>query len=487
MRKLRATLITGAILSAAAWAAPARAATGYPYTLIDPGTLGGPSSFFDGGVPFTSDGTLIGSADTGTPDSALSNCPAGFCDGFQQHPFAWRDGRLTDLGVLPGATGGAVAQLNGLGVGAGASVTDAQFLSNPGNPAGTAVLFAHGQVTSLGFLPGGSESGAANINDQGQVSGASNNGIPDPFSIFGFSTQTRGFVWRDGVMKDLGSLGGPDTLNSWQNERGQIVGMSYTNDTPNPANNGFPSFAPFLWQNGHMINLGTLGGTLGAANWINDAGQVVGQSNLAGDENAHPFLWQNGKMIDLGTPDGNFGGANDINKRGDSAGAYFASDGNFHGILWRGRQMIDLPPVGDAPWAFGNALNDQDQVVGNEGVFNPNDGSFTEILASLWTRGHGYDLNTLVAPNPLQMTSADYIDDRGDIVGHGFMPDGTQRMFLLVRNPGVPLPATSTSRTALRQTLPATEHATSVLAPSGAGRSSSASRTLRWFLLDRRR
>jgi probable HAF family extracellular repeat protein len=276
-------------------------------------------------------------------------------------------------------------------------------------------------------------------------------------------------------------------LNSWQNERGQIVGLSYTSATPDPANGGLPSQAPFLWQNGRMTDLGTLGGTVGGANWINDAGQVVGQSNLAGDENAHPFLWQNGKMIDLGTPDGNFGGANDINQRGDSAGAYFASDGNFHGILWRGRQMIDLPPVGDAPWAFGNALNDQDQVVGNEGVFNFNDGSFTEILASLWTGGHGYDLNTLVAPNQLQMTSADYIDDRGDIVGHGFMPDGSQRMFLLIRNPGVPLPATSTSRTALRQTLPVTLHATNVLAPSRAGRSSSASRTIRWFLLDRRR
>jgi probable HAF family extracellular repeat protein len=342
-------------------------------------------------------------------------------------------------------------------------------------------------VTSLGFLPGGSASAAQNINDQGQVAGFSNNGTPDPFSLNGGGTETRGFVWRDGVMRDVGSLGGPDTLNSWQNQRGQIVGLSYTSDTPDPANGGFPGFDPFLWQNGHMTDLGTLGGTLGSANWINDAGQVVGQSDLAGDENAHPFLWQNGHMTDLGTPSGDFGSANYINHRGDAAGAYFASDGNFHGILWRGRRMTDLPPVGDAPWAFANALNDQDQVVGNEGAFNFNDGSFTEILASLWTRDHGYDLNTLVSPNPLQMTSADYIDDRGDIVGHGFMPDGSQRMFLLMRNPSVPLPASSTSRTALRQTLPTTRHATNVLAPSGAGRSSSAPRTIRWFLLDQRR
>jgi hypothetical protein len=38
------------------------------------------------------------------------------------------------------------------------------------------------------------------------------------------------------------------------------------------------------------------------------------------------------------------------------------------------------------------------------------------------------------------MVSASYIDDHGDIVGQGVLPNGEQRMFLLTRNPTVPLP-----------------------------------------------
>jgi hypothetical protein len=62
----------------------------------------------------------------------------------------------------------------------------------------------------------------------------------------------------------------------------------------------------------------------------------------------------------------------------------------------------------------------------------------------LWSGGHGYDLNTLIAPNPMQMISADYINNHGDIFGHGVLPNGDQRIFLLIRNPCVPLPPVST-------------------------------------------
>lgn len=98
--------------------------------------------------------------------------------------------------------------------------------------------------------------------------------------------------------------------------------------------------------------------------------------------------------------------------------------------------MTDLPPVGGAAWAFGNGVNDHGQVVGNETTANGN----REIIAALWSGGHGYDLNTLVAPSPLQMISADYINNQGAIFGHGVLPNGDQRIFLLIRNPCVPLP-----------------------------------------------
>jgi probable HAF family extracellular repeat protein len=261
------------------------ARTHWPYTLVVPGTLGGPSSYLDEpGIPLTSDGTLIGAADTRTRNND------------EQRAFAWHGGKLTDLGVLPGTTGSFVDQVNSHGVGAGG----VEKGMNANTPAGdAAVLFEHGRVVDLRTLPGGSHAFAQNIDDQGQVAGYSNNGTRDRFSFFGWRTQTRSFVWQAGKMHDLGSLGGGDTVMNWQNDHGQVVGLSYRNNKPDPANGGNPGLSPFLWQSGHMTDLGTLGGTIGAANWINDKGEVVGQSNLRGDTTTRPFLWRKGHMSNL--------------------------------------------------------------------------------------------------------------------------------------------------------------------------------------------
>src|SRR5215469_6365716 len=117
-----AVLVAAAIVPALAFAAPAQARAQYPYTLIDPGTFGGPSSYLDvPGGPLTNQGILLGAADTATPNSAYDSCPSNFCDGYEQHAFTWRDGRLTDLGVLAGMNGSQIYELNDHGVGAGVS------------------------------------------------------------------------------------------------------------------------------------------------------------------------------------------------------------------------------------------------------------------------------------------------------------------------------------------------------------------------------
>jgi probable HAF family extracellular repeat protein len=73
-------------------------------------------------------------------------------------------------------------------------------------------------------------------------------------------------------------------------------------------------------KNGKMLDLGTLGGTFASANALNNRGQVVGDSNIAGDSISHPFLWNHRRMKDLGTFGGNNGSARWINDAGQVVG-----------------------------------------------------------------------------------------------------------------------------------------------------------------------
>src|SRR5437588_514051 len=58
---------------------------------------------------------------------------------------------------------------------------------------------------------------------------------------------------------------------------------------------------PCAAQGYTVTDLGTLGGSTSRAGAINQSGQVIGDAMLPGDAVTHAFLWENGVMRDLGT------------------------------------------------------------------------------------------------------------------------------------------------------------------------------------------
>jgi probable HAF family extracellular repeat protein len=419
------------------------------YSLVDLGTLGGASSYFE---PFSCCSALVNgqgmaaaSSETSMPDPFPNICFFPEC--LATHTITWQNGVVTDLGPLPGGENSAPQWISANGLIAGLSENGLTDPLAPGLPELRAAFWQNGTITDLGTLGGGYEAIANAVNSQGQVIGQTTNTIPDPFSpafdqSIGVPFQTRAFLWQNGAMQDLGTLGGPDASASLINERGQIAGASYINSTPHPngpfCNSNVPAVHPFLWQNGKMINLGSLGGACGGASAINNRGQVAGGSTLPGDQATHPTLWDHGTLTDLGTFGGNDGYTNWINEKGQVVGAAnFPDDTTYHAAFWKNGAMSDLGSLPGYGCSSAQFINASDQIVGGSFAC---DGSAN--AATLWHNGFMVDLNTLIAPNSvLHLDVALDINDRGEIAGQGSISNGDTHAFLLIpcdeNHPGV--------------------------------------------------
>jgi probable HAF family extracellular repeat protein len=409
------------------------------YKLIDLGTFGGVTSYINpvgnGGPYMNGKGMVVGSSMTSIPIPPNQNgypCPSPPDEVF--HAMQWRLSGVTELRSLGISSdcGNALA-INDRGETVGTSENGKLDLAT-GVLQLRAVMWKDGHIRNLGTL-GGKHSFAGAINDQGEIVGFALNKIPDPYSLFDFGiggftsgTQTRAFLWRDGHMQDLGTLGGPDAWAVFVNEHSQVAGYSYTNSAPNSAT-GVPTVNPFLWTaEGGIVDLGTLGGAYGVPVGLNNRGQVIGISGLASDpaacltgtdpENCHPFFWDGEKLIDLNTSTigGNPVSADAITDAGDILGAECFPNGACSAYIRSNGVAMALGALPGDCVSEAFVMNSRGLIAG--GSLNCNSGT---IRAVLWEDGRVFDLNALISgSSDLLLVEANAINDRGEIAGNGF-------------------------------------------------------------------
>ncbi|MGH2401672.1 MAG: hypothetical protein ACRDE6_03080 [Candidatus Limnocylindria bacterium] len=303
-------------------------------------------------------------------------------------------------------------------------------------------------IVDLGTL-GGVGSGAAGVNEAGDVVGTSNTSWGEPHA----------FRWRAGTMTGIHAMGGSAwgsdgtdisddgwVVGSAGNNNGYAEAMYWFGADPHPAGtlgdfwsqafainnehqivgrspNSEGLIEAFSWSEGVITGLGGLvEGDYSEAWDINDAGMIVGEAGAAGGF-VHAFRHADGVMTDLGTPSPTFetSWARGINEAGTIVGGSQVADGGLlHPfVLAHGSWDVITDVHG-----YADAVNGPGQVVGT--LFTPAGES-----AFIYEDGVVTDLNQLLpAGSGWQLAAAIDINDAGQIVGQG-MHDGEGRGFLL--------------------------------------------------------
>jgi len=269
-------------------------------------------------------------------------------------------------------------------------------------------LYSEGTMTDLGTL-GDHWSDARAVNSAGDVVGEAGHA----------------FLYSSGTMTDLGTLGGSNSYALGVNTAGTVVGGSETTVSHQTR--------PFIYSGGTMNDLGTLGGENGIAYDINNAGQIVGWTDAWGGGPSHAFFKSGDAWTDLGTLGGPTSTAAAISEAGQIAGWAQTDSYDTHAFLYEGGTMIDLGLLPDDITSKAYDVNSAGQVVGESYCSSARQ-------AFLYRDGTMLDLNDLIDPAlGWQLYSATGVNDNDQICGWGVNPSGQTAGFLLTV---IPEPAT---------------------------------------------
>ena len=375
--------------------------------------------------------------DTSRPQArfaAAMLCGVGLCGALPLHVTA-RTPAATH--PRPGGVGApARYTLRDLGpVGASAAIRFA--INDRGQVAGArderAMLWDNGRETPIGAIGRYHYGAALAINNSGTVAA----------TYYNYDNYPHTLLWQSG--EKSAALPAKYRFNEPHgvNDLGWIAGGVRTGG--HDAQGGLMTQA-FLCANGETQLLGTLGGDYSVAYGVNDSGQVVGKADLARTylertahgftRPTHAFLWRNGAIQDLGTLGGDNSLACAINRRGQAVGYSSTDDGSVHACLWDSGQTVDLGALPGHDNSEARAVNDQGVAVGQSG----SNADEAPPRAVLWTSGRIVDLNTMVEGSPQwTLQCADGVNNAGQIVGKGLL-GGVTHAFVLTPAPSPPAP-----------------------------------------------
>lgn len=213
---------------------------------------------------------------------------------------------------------------------------------------GSIALWDDGQLTRIP-PPADASNGlhAFELSDAGHIVGYSSNAsLPIPgCTEYGH----RPFIWHQGTMTRPQVSGIARAVNR---SGATVVSLNLTGMLF-----CLPSYDALTWADGTSRDLGSIVQPID----INDRGQVVGNDERGA------YLWDDGRLTNLGSLGGGGAWATGpiaLNERGQVLGLSRTADGVTHGFVWTSGHMLDLGPVGEGYPAYPQDINDQGQIIG---------------------------------------------------------------------------------------------------------------------------